>query len=666
MAPMVDPRTALAGRCWPLRLVLLLVIGNAAPAAPPPSAESATLLRALEDIVSEEDAQKVLEPHMESLKTLDATVVEKVVFKQWWTLATAMVARSHLQGVDLSFAVRKAVRAIKDESDELMRRLNPKYGQAQQVAPAFQWAQNDTCIFLTVKFTARWNAPGALGVTEPTVEIVANKFNFTGLGKHSNNKYKYQLGLKLFDNVAPADSTWNAASVGKLSVILRKAWPRKWPRLLMDKKAKIGNMHVWMETQDRLNADLGGMSSVSHSPVTCEQVEKLYCSVTDTCKLPANCEQCPGKTVPVEAEHVCAGVPTQKASLSFRDTDMDRHELGGVIKITKAKHDFETQTFAVYWGKDGATKLDGPGVGNEDAQVAYIGKVSANEGNAQVDLAHNTKKPDQATHLLVFTKNVHGEYDSPGSESLTDAFLPLEAPQGMKFEDEDGDRNEIKGDLKIEKADGEVSYDKFALYWGKSATRKMDTRKNSSNVIAIDITKEQSSHFIAESTKIPEQATHLLLFSKNEHGENPSPVAMQIVDNTSPCQKIDEADCPSGVSVVPNSDSSHTLSVARAREEAGIVAYTMYWGRGGCDEAGSWATNGHIKYFGMDVSPEGALEHQLDAALEVPDGTTHVLAFSQNKLGESKFCVSERFHRSPADSDDKKEDSSDSNPKPEL
>lgn len=642
MAPMVDPRTALAGRCWPLRLVLLLVIGNAAPAAPPPSAESATLLRALDDIVSEEDAQKVLEPHMESLKTLDATVVEKVVFKQWWTLATDMVARSHLQGVDLSFAVRKAVRAIKDESDELMRRLNPKYGQAQQVAPAFQWAQNDTCIFLTVKFTARWNAPGALGVTEPTVEIVANKFNFTGLGKHSNNKYKYQLGLKLFDNVAPADSTWNAASVGKLSVILRKAWPRKWPRLLMDKKAKIGNMHVWMETQDRLNADLGGMSSVSHSPVTCEQVEKLYCSVTDTCKLPANCEQCPGKTVPVEAEHVCAGVPTQKASLSFRDTDMDRHELGGVIKITKAKHDFETQTFAVYWGKDGATKLDGPGVGNEDAQVAYIGKVSANEGNAQVDLAHNTKKPDQATHLLVFTKNVHGEYDSPGSESLTDAFLPLEAPQGMKFEDEDGDRNEIKGDLKIEKADGEVSYDKFALYWGKSATRKMDTRKNSSNVIAIDITKEQSSHFIAESTKIPEQATHLLLFSKNEHGENPSPVAMQIVDNTSPCQKIDEADCPSGVSVVPNSDSSHTLSVARAREEAGIVAYTMYWGRGGCDEAGSWATNGHIKYFGMDVSPEGALEHQLDAALEVPDGTTHVLAFfPEQAWGVQVLCLRE-------------------------
>ena len=30
----------------------------------------------------------------------------------------------------------------------------------------------------------------------------------------------------------------------------RKRWARKWPRLLADKKLKIGNMHVWMEQQD--------------------------------------------------------------------------------------------------------------------------------------------------------------------------------------------------------------------------------------------------------------------------------------------------------------------------------------------------------------------------------------------------------------------------------
>merc|ERR1719352_2075057 len=123
--------------------------------------------------------------------------------RQWWSLSRDLVAQSHTQSVDLSFAVRKAVRQLKDEADELLRTLNPKYGQAQQVAPAFQWAQNDTCIFLTVKFTVRWNAPGALEVTEPFCHMEANEFNFTGLGKHSNNKYKYTLSLALFDKINP-------------------------------------------------------------------------------------------------------------------------------------------------------------------------------------------------------------------------------------------------------------------------------------------------------------------------------------------------------------------------------------------------------------------------------------------------------------------------------
>merc|ERR1719352_1942475 len=118
--------------------------------------------------------------------------------RQWWSLSRDLVAQSHTQTVDLSVSVRKAVRTLKDEADELLRTLNPKYGLAQQVSPAFQWAQNDTCIFLTVKYTVRWNAPGALEVTEPSVNTSYNVFNFSGLGKHSNNKYKYTLAVGLF------------------------------------------------------------------------------------------------------------------------------------------------------------------------------------------------------------------------------------------------------------------------------------------------------------------------------------------------------------------------------------------------------------------------------------------------------------------------------------
>lgn len=614
-----------------LHVVLCTVAALAVEVADPAQLK-ADLLGALDKIVLEEDARKILEPYLDDVKQLDTAVIEKVVFKQWWPLATDMISKSHLQNADLSFAVRKAVRTLKDEADELLRTLNPKYGIAQQVAPAFQWAQNDTCIFLTVKFTVRWNAPGALDVSEPAVHMEANQFTFTGLGKHSNNKYKYDLALKLFDNLSPADSTWSTGSVGKLSVTLRKKWPRKWPRLLQDKKMKIGNMHVWMETQDRLNGQLGGLSTVSHSPVTCSELNKLYCTVTDTCKMAANCSQCPGKPEPVEGEHICAGVPTQRASIAFKDADMDREELGGVIKLTKETHDFESESFVVYWGKDAMNKIDKDGAVTDEA---FLGEAKAHGNDAHVNLNSNSKKPDQATHILVFSKNSFGEYPTPQATEVKDAYLPQQILKSASFEDRNGDKNHITGDLHVEKPEDDSTIDKFVIHWGKSERHRIDRRKNSTSHLA-DFEKHMSSYHIPHDTKIPDQATHLLVYVRNEHGEHPSPVSVKIVDALKPCQHKGDDDCPSGVTVTTEADI-RKIAVQRAKSETDLVAYTLYWGRGSCDEPGT-PTNGHLKYLAIQES----VEYEV-TGMEAPDGTTHILAFSQSKLGESKFCVSQSF-----------------------
>lgn len=617
------------GQWWPLCVAIHLVIACFATS---PAQLKEELLRKLEVLRSEEDAKAVLEPYLDDLKQLDAAVVEKVVFKQWWNLAQDIIAKSHLQKIDLSFAVRKATRRLKDESDELLRTLNPKYGQAQLVSPAFQWAQNDTCIFLTVKFTVRWNAPGALEVTEPAVHIQGNRLNFTGVGKHSNNKYKYQLSLKFFDNLSPEDSTWSTASVGKLSATLRKKWSRKWSRLLQDKKQKIQNMHVWMETQDRISGQMGGMNAVSHSPVTCADIKKLYCSVTDSCKLPGDCSQCPGKSESNEAEHICGGAPTQRASVSFKDVDFDKDEYGGTIKISKAQHDYETESFTVYWGKDASTPID------IDGRDSVVAEVSARSSNGHVSLDFNTKKPEHATHLLVFSKNAYGEHLTPGSDDLKDAYLPLTPPKGIKFEDDNGDKGEIKGDVLIEPAENQDTIGKYSLYWGKSSTHRIDKKKNISSFL-LDIGKEANSYFMGD-TRYPEQATHLLLYSKNEHGEHPTPVAVKIVDNLAPCQHKGDDDCPSGLSVTALEDGKIMVSVKKAKLDAGITAYLLHWGKASCDEEGASASNGHLQY----LTKDGSLDYQLEGATHVaPDGTSHILVFSQNKWGDSKICVSERY-----------------------
>mmetsp|Transcript_2051 Transcript_2051/g.5483 ORF Transcript_2051/g.5483 Transcript_2051/m.5483 type:complete len:641 (-) Transcript_2051:112-2034(-) len=601
-------------------------------------AKAGALVEALDAALAEEDARKILSPHMDDLRSLAPQVVEKIVMRQWWGLAREVVAKSHEQQADLSFAVRKAVRALKEEADELLRTLNPKHGQAHQVSPAFQWAQNDTCIFLTIKYTVRWNAPGALEVTDPAVNMSDNTFSFTGLGKHSNNKYRYALSLSLFDLIIAPQSGWSAASVGKLSVTLRKKWPRKWPRLLANKKTKIGNMHVWMEKQEQLDSTLGGMATVSNSPITCSMSEKLYCLATDTCKKAVNCSQCPGKAIPKEEHHICTGMPTEKASLSFKDLDMQENEIGGEAKITKARNEFDIDRYVVYFGKDERTKLELP-----DGSHAVVGEASPTGADTEVKIAFNTAIPETATHLLVFSKNEYGEFSTPGSAMLKDAVLPKGKPTSLRFEDEDGDKGEVSGTVSIGRADDEAQVDEYALHWGRSATRKIvqsslirDVPKGSGN---------NPTHYFTRGTKIPDGATYLLAFTKNEHGDNPSPVNLKIVDNTKPCLAVGDPDCPAGVQVTADEDpdpghAQVTVTVGKAKTEASVREYALYWGRQSCADGGqTGAKNGHIK----DVPIDGSMAVVLPADTEIPSDTSHILVFSKNAHGESDFCVSASF-----------------------
>ena len=134
-------------RAWICALLYLAANAATTIYAAGPQGGATEPLTALDALTAEADAKAIMASHMDDLKTLDSRVVEKMVTKQWWGLAREIVAKSHTQRVDLSFAVRKAVRVLKDEADELLRTLNPKYGVASQVSPAFQWAQNDTSVF---------------------------------------------------------------------------------------------------------------------------------------------------------------------------------------------------------------------------------------------------------------------------------------------------------------------------------------------------------------------------------------------------------------------------------------------------------------------------------------------------------------------------------------
>lgn len=600
---------------------------------------SPDLLQSLDHAQTTEEATAVMQPHMANLKSLEPVVVETIVGRQWWPLARDVIAKSHEQQIDFSSAVRKAVRVLKDEADELLRTLNPKYGLAQQVSPAFQWAQNDTCVFLTIKYTVRWNAPGALEVTEPSVNFTEEMFNFTGLGKHSNNKYRYALSLHVFDKIKGDESIWSEASVGKLSVTLKKRWPRKWPRLLANKKTKISNMHLWMDNQEKLDSALSGMSAVGFSPTVCRMSDKLYCIPTDTCKPQDQCKSCPGKTIPSPEESICGGAPGDKATLSFKDADMEEGQIGGEVKITKARNEYDIDTYSVYYGKDDRTKLE-ERTSMFSSSPMLVGDATPTGGEVEVKIPMRSKIPDGATHLLVYSRNRHGEFATPGTVLIKDAVIPRDKATSLSFEDKDPDKGEVSGTITIGRASDQHMLEEYSLHWGRS-----DKKKIASSSHIRDVTKKDDqdpNHYLSSSTKIPDGATHILAFSKNEHGEHPQPASLKIIDNMRPCQKLGDDDCPKSVSVAGEGDQlpnrlKGTVTISRATAETGVTHYSLYWGRADCSQGGqAGAKNGFIR----DVLVTDEATFPLPEDIEVPRGTEHLLVFVKNTLAESEVCVS--------------------------
>ncbi|CAK0807916.1 unnamed protein product [Prorocentrum cordatum] len=190
------------------------------------------------------------------------------------------------------------------------------------------------------------------------------------------------------------------------------------------------------------------MPTASNSPITCAASEKLYCLASDTCKKDGDCSQCPGKTTVDAEKHTCSGMPSEKASVSFKDTDMQEGSVGGEVKITKAKNEFDIDKYVLYWGKDSTTKLDPP-------LNALVGEVSPTGGDAFFSIPAGTPFPSAASHLLVFSKNEYGEYLTPGNVALKDAVAPKAKPGGIVFEDDDGDKGELGGTVTINRASDE-------------------------------------------------------------------------------------------------------------------------------------------------------------------------------------------------------------------
>lgn len=209
------------------------------------------LLQSLQGRDVERDAQEELQ------------LLRTCVARSWWTAAKAIVARTHkrsdVHGVQelesVQVEVKKLTGELKQQADEFATFAAATFrGQTRgldEVRCAMQWAQNDTHVFIGVKYATRWSAPGAIEIVDLNVKIGPSAFELEGFGHHSSIRKRYMVDLPLFADVHPEQSSWSAASVGRMTATICKAKAERWSRLTKAKGKSKHQITSWLDMEER-------------------------------------------------------------------------------------------------------------------------------------------------------------------------------------------------------------------------------------------------------------------------------------------------------------------------------------------------------------------------------------------------------------------------------
>jgi hypothetical protein len=562
---------------------------------------------------------------IEAIKNIDissipSSSIERIVAGLNFNAASFLIQRAHDEGTDISVAIRNAVADLRGKLDHLVKLLDPEYFRPQKVPPAFQWTQNDTAVFIQLKYSRRFNAPGSVDVEDFNCSFTNSSLLFSAIGGHSGKRFEYALNLDFFDEIVPDLSSWNIGSVGKVLLTIMKRSPSKWPRLLLT-TIKTDNMHHWYDFGEKMETSLKGLPIIAESPLTCSSTAKVYCPTSGKCA--ADCSDC--KSKPTVEEGACVGSPAYKPKdISFTDTDDEVVFVKGSVGVTIVKeyHRYDVDGFNIYIVSSGTALTE------DSRPVSVSGPIS--NVTAQADLPRS--------HILSPSELVAVPFNSRGEnrekqfrKSMTDLFRPenCSSVNPVSFEDLDGDEGKLKGVLRFSPPADTNNATNLVIHWGKSESEK----HFASQIAEMGISTRM--HNITTSQVIPQGATHILIFAKSPVGEGSRPVGF--------CA-IQDRKLPKALVTDLRLLADRRIEFKRIETESKITGYTIRteWtsknGRSESEDIETVATAGMFSFSNMAKSSKS---FQQPPSEDLKNGSWKICVYVSNEVGVAKqgSCV---------------------------
>jgi len=231
----------------------------------------------------------------------------------------------------------------------------------------------------------------------------------------------------------------------------------------------------------------------------------------------------------------------------------------------------------------------------------------------------------------------------------------------LEFIDNDSRGGWLKGDLIFSVPDKAIltnssgQIGKFELYWGNNPHQRLGMFRP----IVVFPPAESGSRMKIEfkDTRIPQSATHFLLYFRDENGEETEVFSLTLVDKGVPHSKPQEIFFEQ--TAKEGNRVQGEIRITRAWDERNVSHYAVYWGEGpetvlraqppvAVIEKRSW-------YGSLSVQLQAPwrlipLKEQIDILL--PPEATHLIVFSRNTEGQMSEGIS--FELEGVQAEDKK------------
>ena len=193
---------------------------------------------------NKEELKSQIIKNMFNLKS-ESKCLELLLTKGLKEEAEILMIELNKRGIKFTDHLRTATNNIIQKAKSIYNQYRFDESDYVTVFPAFEWAQSLDRVFINIKYSHRWDAPGCNEVKKENVESFENLVMFTAYCIQGDTPIKFTLNLDLFESVDEKDSKYTSSSVGRYQLSLKEEKSGYWKNIVRKGADLPSNMRTW-------------------------------------------------------------------------------------------------------------------------------------------------------------------------------------------------------------------------------------------------------------------------------------------------------------------------------------------------------------------------------------------------------------------------------------